>query len=346
MSTTMSDIAERVGVAKSTVSLALNDKPGVSDELRAQILEAAKQMGYRLPPRRNSRSEPTTFAVINHVVLESEAEISGVALGYLKGIQQFAREHNINLTILTDYRGGADHYGYQFLNQSNLVPDGLILMGGAVTLKSSIIRWAQEKEIPMVVLSRNWPDSHISTVSQDHVEQAQMALDHLIDLGHRKIGFVARKADHDCDWFALRLRCYKETLDRHTGFVDESLIAIADDGYRATIELFERRPDVTAIFCMYDRIAIEAMQGLKELGIRVPEDVSVIGLDDADKPPQGFPSLTTVGFSHIDMGYLGADLLFRKIENPHIQSGQICLSSYLIQRDSCRELIKEAARAS
>lgn len=336
MPPSMADIARRLGVAKSTVSLALNDKPGVSDEMRAQVIRTAKEMGYRLAPRyRVRRLSPESFAVINHVVLQSESEISGVSVGYLKGIQAFTREANINLTILSDYRGGEKQFGFHFMDETNLQPDGLILMGGAVTRDSPFIRWAHQKEIPIVVLSRNWPDSPICTVSQDHAQQSKIALDYLIDQGHRTIGFISREADRDCDWFPIRLAQYRKTLEMHTDRADDTLVSIAADGAEAVKKLLARRPDITAIFGIYDRIAVQAMVALRALGKEVPEGVSVIGLDDADPSPDGYPGLTTVGFSHIDMGYLAAELLAKKIENPEIYYGQIVVESYLVERDSC-----------
>jgi LacI family transcriptional regulator len=77
------------------------------------------------------------------------------------------------------------------------------------------------------------------------------------------------------------------------------------------------------------------MQGLRQMGLRVPEDVSVIGQDDARQAPEGFPGLTTVHFSHFEVGYLAAELLLRQIENDEVVRGNIWVRSYLVERDSC-----------
>ena len=82
------------------------------------------------------------------------------------------------------------------------------------------------------------------------------------------------------------------------------------------------------------------MQGAMALGLKVPNDISIIGLDNSQEPPVGFPRLTTIGFSHFDAGYLGAELLLKQIENDNICFGNLWIRSTLIERDSCRKLTK------
>lgn len=334
----MEDIANRVGVAKSTVSLALNNKAGVSPELRAQILHTAEVVGYRLPSRRHSKGPASKIlTIINHVVQKSDSVPSGVSLGFLNGIQAFARQKGTNLTIITDYRGGdIPQLGLEFL-RSAPSPEGLILLGPGLTKDSPFLHWAEQRGLPVVVLSRNWADQSwpLSFVSQDHHQQSYLALQYLLDLGHRRIAFVASNLDRDCDWFSCRLECYRKALSAAGIAFDEQLVAVARDGSLAVKELMARRPDVTAVFGIYDRIAIQAMQGLIEIGRNVPQDVSVIGLDNADQPPQGYPSLSTVGFSHFQAGYLAAEVLLRKLENPEVLRERITLQSHLIERESC-----------
>jgi LacI family transcriptional regulator len=175
----------------------------------------------------------------------------------------------------------------------------------------------------------------VSTVSQDHEEQARTALTHLVRLSHRKIGFVAREVDRDCDWFDIRLRCYRETLERIDQPWDETLISIGEDGKEAVTALLARHPDVTAVFAIYDRVAVEAMQGIAALGLDIPADLSIIGLDNADKAPPGYPALTTVGFSHFRAGNIAAKLLADQIEQPELSYGRVVLRSELIERASC-----------
>ena len=169
--------------------------------------------------------------MVYHVVQASEAEPVGVSLGYIDGIQTFAREHHINLTILTDYPGrGTQRFGFHVLDQATLQPDGIIVMGAAVTRDSPFFGWAAQRGIPVCALSRHWPEGPITTVSQDHRQQAQIAMEHLVALGHRRIGFVARLVDRGCDWFPTRLDRYRHVLAQAGIPPEDALVAIADDG--------------------------------------------------------------------------------------------------------------------
>ena len=337
MPPTMEDVARRAGVSKATVSLVLNKKSGISPETEHAVLRAVEELGYRLPERRPLRSPASrTLTILYHVENELRTEPYGVVPGFLRGARTFAREANVHLTILAGYRReDLEQIGTHFLDSEGLLPEGLILMGPGLCRDSASVVQALKRNIPAVVLCRNWPDVPVSTVGHDHYEQARIALDHLIQLGHRTIAFLARKGDERYDWYQRRLECYRKVTAEPNEEVDEDLIVLAKDRAGALKTLMMRRPDVTAIFANHDAKAIEAMQGLRQVGLRVPEDVSVIGQDDARQAPEGFPGLTTVHFSHFEVGYLAAELLLRQIENDEVVQGNIWVRSYLVERDSC-----------
>jgi DNA-binding LacI/PurR family transcriptional regulator len=197
------------------------------------------------------------------------------------------------------------------------------------------VRRLIEDEVPTVVLSRNWPDLPVSTVSQDHREQARIALDYLAKLGHKTIAFIAGERDRYYDWFDWRVECYRQAMIDLNGRSDEELIVIAKDGAEAAKCLLTRRPDVTAVWAIYDDRAVEAMCGLTELGLAIPEDVSVIGLDDTCSSPEGCPELTTVGFSGRKLGSLATEVLLKQMEDDEFRYAHIVVSSYLVERRSC-----------
>lgn len=146
---------------------------------------------------------------------------------------------------------------------------------------------------------------------------------------------MAREIDRAYDWFSLRLACYKEVMTEMGEKVDEELIVVAKNGAQATQTLMSRRPDVTAIFAIHDENAVEVMRGLREMGLEVPHDVSLIGLDDSMASPEGFPGLTTVGFSHTKVGQLAAELLLKQIADENSHYSKVLVRSRLIERDSC-----------
>jgi len=340
----MEDVARQAGVTKSTVSLVLSDKPGVSPETKETVLRVVKELGYTLPerrPLRNHLPKQKNFTVVHHAGHEPQGEIFSLFLDYLHGIQTFAQESNINITAIGGYRSGdINQLEMRILREQNTPVDGLILMGKGIRRESQLVHWALEREIPLVVLGRNWPDLPISTVSQDHCQQAKTALDYLHQLGHRRIAYVAQERDQEYEWYNIRLNCYRDKMMEFNREVDEDLIVLGKNTVDSVKELLTRKPGVTAIFALHDERAIQSMQGAMALGLKVPNDISIIGLDNSQEPPAGFPGLTTVGFPHFDAGYLGAELLLRQTENDRLCFGKLTIRSYLIERDSCRNITK------
>ncbi|KAA3655786.1 MAG: LacI family transcriptional regulator [Chloroflexi bacterium] len=340
---TIEDIAKRIGVSKSAVSLALNNKPGISQKLRQSILETAQEIGYSLPESRQQSSilQRKSIAVVHQIGEEPFNDIYGFFITILNGIRTFTQQANINLTVIGGYRkGDLNRLGEHILNDKNNPLDGLILMGPGVKRESQLLRQTIEKQVPLVVLSRNWPDMPISTVGQDHQQQSQIALDHLIELGHRKIAFLAGIKDQQYDWFDTRLKCYQEKMAQINSEEYDKIIIFDDDGTQAVKQLLAKQPDITAIFAIHDRLAVEVMVELKEHGVKVPEDISVIGLDDSEQIPEGCPELTTVGFPHFDVGYLATELLYKQMNNANIFYSNILVRSKLIKRSSCYALNK------
>jgi DNA-binding LacI/PurR family transcriptional regulator len=341
MRPTMSDVAEKAGVSTSTVSLVLNDKPGISAEVRAAVLKAADELGYRVRRRFPHRvtAEMKTVAVVHYASPETayQFEVSGLFVDFVASIQEyFQHEKNVNWALIPNYReGDAGNLGFQLLKDETVLSDGLILIG-IMTPQCSLLQRAMKDDIPVVVLCRHWPDLPVSTVGQDHRQQARTALDYLVQLGHRKIAFVAREIDQAYDWFSVRLACYKEIMTELGEGVDEELIAVAANGAQAAKALMTRRSDVTAIFAIHDENAVEAMRGLREMGLLVPQDVSIVGLDDSKASPEGYPGLTTVGFSHAKVGQLAAEFLLRQIEDDDLHYSKVFVQSHLIERDSCK----------
>ncbi|MBN1580298.1 MAG: LacI family DNA-binding transcriptional regulator [Anaerolineae bacterium] len=339
MRPTMADVAEHAGVSTTTVSLVLNDKPGVSQQVRTVVLQAVDQLGYQLPRQRTtSTSLETKTITIIHFDPPGPANrfgVSGLSATYVQGVQDFCQSQNINWALIANYRDGDDdHVGFHLLQAEKLSFDGLIMMEMR-SRDNPLLQQALQDNIPVVVTSRDWPDVPVNTVSQDHRQQANTALQHLIQLGHHKIAFLAREADQLYDWFKIRLDCYRKMMATLNNEIDQDLIAVGPDPVQVVKALLDRRPDVTAIFCINDGNAIGAMRGLREMDLAVPEHISVIGIDNSTKPPSDYPALTTVAFPHYRVGYLAAETLLRRIQDPELFYSRIFVRSYLVERASC-----------
>jgi DNA-binding LacI/PurR family transcriptional regulator len=346
MSISMDDVARRAGVAKSTVSLVLNNRPGASAEMRRRVLEAAETLGYNLPAPRdrdeagNAPPEVPAIALV-HCVNEPpdiDPGLTHLYLSYRNGIQRFTHGRDISVMLVTSYRDdNADSLSYQMLAQQERVLDGLILMGTGLRPGSRLVQRVLDQQIPTVILGRHWPDVPISSVSQNHTEQAHLILDHLISLGHRHIGMVAREVDRTYDWFTWRLKAFRETLVDKLGLEPEPYVAIGADVDGAVQGLLQRQPQVTALFGLNDHIAYQAMRAAISAGRSVPGNLSVVGIDGAVKAQEGLPLLTTVIFPHERVGYLAAELLLKQMQDGDLRSGHLTVRSRLVAGASCAE---------
>lgn len=345
----MADVAERADVSISTVSLVLNEKTGVSDNVRAVVRQAAAELGYALPKRRRRRQHrpAKTIAVIHFGAPDTGTgpRLTGLAASYVAGIQQSCLGKNANWALISHYQEqDPDNVGYRFLESEPLDYDGLILIY-APSRNSLVLQRALEHGIPVVVISRDWPDLPVSTVSQDHPQQARLALDHLVELGHRRIAFLARSSDEPYDWFQVRLNCYQETTVA-LGTYDRALIVVERDLCQAAQALLARRPDVTAFFGVHDTAALAAMHGLRQAGIEMPRQVSVIGIGNDGTLQEGLPALTTVGFPDRKVGCLAAKVLLEHIEDPDLSYSKVFVESWIVERDSCAAPIATPLGAS
>ncbi len=333
----MADVAERAGVSKSTVSLVLNNKPTVSPELRQAVLEAAADLGYRLPRRRSQRRSTAVKSIVavHYERYRADPLATSILLDYVAGIQSYARDRDVHLTFVTDQAEEQHELSYELLNGGHLAADGAILMGWSARRDGKLLHLLLERQLPVVVLSRNWPDLPISTVGQDHRQQACIALDHLIALGHRQIAFLSAKADRHHEWFDWRHECYELRMRELHGRVDPDLIVVGEECGQAAGALLSERPDVTAVFCTTDPNALAAIRGLQEAGLRVPEDVSVIGLDGVRLELDGYPALTTVVWPHFQAGYLAAEVLLKQIDDAGVHFVKTVLRSELVEGATC-----------
>lgn len=351
MPITMDDVAKRAEVSKSTVSLALNDKPGISPDLKATIVQVAEEMGYTHPKKRTLHrrgvsplnptptSENYSIGVI-HAQSPQHAgnnyEPTDLYLNYLTGIKSFAEAAGLHLTVIADYNeSDTQQLSFHLLHSDLYAFNGLILMGGSASQNSRVVTQILEKNMPAVALSRFWPELPISTVGPNYYQQVRLAVEHLIELGHRRIGFVAQEDDRRFEWFRWRLDAYKALMRAHVGHVDEALIAIGPNGAAAATTLLEREPDVTAIFAINDERALEVIDGVQARGLRIPQDLSVIGQDNVIELMGDAPILTTVDFPHAQVGALAAELLLQQIQNQAISHANLWVQCALVSRASC-----------
>ncbi len=327
MTPTIHDVAQRAGVSPSTVSRVLNDRPGISEETRARVLQAARELGY-IPSRSSEGTTSRATMSIGYVVPPRHTLSPHSFYGeILIGVEREARKHGYHVVFTSE----GDEKVPQIVARNRV--DGVILAG--VDFPQDMIVSLKERDIPVVLV-----DNHIDNVDSviiDNEGGAYAATKHLIELGHRRIAFL-------CEWlgdlsFAERFQGYKKALAEHGIPFDENLVAEGaprqrGTGYVAAQRLLEKTIP-TAIFAANDQVAMEAIRALRERGLRVPEDVAVVGFDNGDLALHAVPPLCTVHVYREEMGELAAHRLISLLRNPDLPPVHIRVFTKLVVRESC-----------
>ncbi|MFJ7295795.1 LacI family DNA-binding transcriptional regulator [Streptomyces collinus] len=306
------DVAQLAGVSQKTVSRVLNGERYVSEDVRRRVLEAAEQLGYRLNSAARALASGRTRTI--GVVALGTALYGPASL--LIGVERAARDAGYALSVVNTLEGDPGDVGGAVQSLLERGVDGIVVSEpideGAVPLAS---------DVPVLVLGAPAGDSAPASAiaaGVDSVELARAATEHLLDLGHRTVHHLAGPRK----WFAARDRqagwCAALTAhDREQPAVVEGDWSAAS-GYEAGREL-AARSDLTAVFAANDDMAVGLIRFLTEAGLRVPEDVSVVGFDDIPLAAYVLPPLTTVRQPFDDVAREGLRLLVHAIEKPEAE---------------------------
>lgn len=324
---TINDVARRAGVSIATVSRAANGRYGVSPATVERVREAIAELGYESSlVARSLRSRRT--GVIG--IITSDFEPFSAEL--LKGAAQAVRGSGLDLIV---YSGGApsgaDAHGWEQRNLTRLsgtLTDGTILVTPWLTEVVSVA--------PVVAVDPKANDSGIPSVSSDSLSGARAAVDHLVQLGHRRIALIAGR--QDLQSARLREQGYRQALEEAGIALDPALIGRGDydpDVAAGSVrQLLTMRQRPTAIFAANDLSAIRCMEVARDLGLSVPDDVSVVGFDNIPEAARTHPSLTTVEQPIQQMGFEAVQLLRRLIDEPDDAPTDVTLPTHLVIRES------------
>lgn len=339
-SVTIRDVAKAAGVSAATVSSVLNDKnhARVAPETRRRILETVRRLGYR--PKQMARSLRTglTRFIGLSVPLAPDPPLSPFFYEVITGALKAAKEHGWMVTLL-GFRSKDEELALLQDAVERRVVDGFLLFDPYESdLRLSLLKG----QLPFVVVG-NCNDSEVFTVDNDNVEAAKLATHHLLQLGHRHIAFV-----HVPLHFMTaqdRLKGYQLALEEMGIPFCPDLLAEADgyygveSGYRAFRSLLERTtPPPTAVLAMDDSLALGVIQAAQEQGLRVPEDLSVIGFNDARFTEHCEPPLTTVRVFAETLCFYATDMLLRLIRGEQVAPRRLLVPTQLIVRASCRAM--------
>jgi LacI family transcriptional regulator len=331
----ISDIARQSGVSISTVSLALNNKPGVSQETRLRVLEVAQEFEYPIKSGVSSAkgNDLTTIGM----VVKTDPDITPMANPFyskvIMGIEDSCRRDGINLlftTLPVDENNRPVEVPQLLYNE---MVDGLLLVG--ICVNETISTASGKRKLPIVLVDGYSPTENYDSVISDNFRAAYQAVEYLIENGHCHIGLMGSDAS-----------CYPSLKDRRNGYLralkekEITRVYISNfninksKGYQETINLLKDNPQITALFCVNDDVGSAAIRAAQDLGKRVPEDISIIGFDDTYLAANTHPTLTTMHVDTTAMGRAAVQLLSLRLGNPESARMTLTIHPTMIKRES------------
>ncbi|UOQ46408.1 LacI family transcriptional regulator [Halobacillus salinarum] len=327
--TTINDIAEMAKVSRTTVSRALNDSGYVSEDVRKRIMKIVEETGYL--PSQSAKSLRTKRSNVVGVILPRLS--TETATRVVNGINEVLAKQGFQILLTDTELDKNKEIEYIRLLKSRHV-DGIILL--ATNVNDALTQAIQQADLPFLSIGQQLPGV-ASLVYDDYHASADLA-NMLVHRGHKRIGFIG-VSEEDPAVGQLRQQAYLDTLKQnglpiHKEWIEKGDFTI-ESGYEAMKKILRNSKDVkpSAVFAVTDRMAIGAMEYLKEQGYLIPEHMAVAGIGASLMSKYITPSLTTVDYSNKEAGRKAAELLLAKLNHEEIED-KIELSYRLIQRDS------------
>lgn len=331
---TIQDVAKAAGVSVSTVSRVLNGKVDVAQETQDRILSIIDDLGYTTNlAARSMRSQKK-----NLIGLIMPDIAYPFAIEVMKGVNRAIAESEFDLLVYTtgdvrkSGRASAEQKYVSLL--TNSISDGVIIVApveGEFNLDAPIV------SIDPSIQNPNYPAVHAT-----NYQGSMDAMQYLFDLGHKRIGYIGGRVELESS--NRRLQGYIDSLTKAGIPVDESLIAAGDytteTGVSGARKLLSSNTPPTAIFASNDQMAMGVLQVAQEMGLRIPEDLSLVGFDNI--PESKYLGLTTVDQFISEMGYVGTQMLIKIINGIPLEDQTYRMQTRLIVRNSCKSIPHKA----
>ena len=329
---TIQDVAKTAGVSVSTVSRVLNGKVDVAGETQERILSVIDDLGYttNLAARSmRSRKKNLVGLIMPDIAYPFAIEV-------MKGVNRAIAESEFDLLVYTtgDVRksGRASHEQKYVSLLTNSISDGVILVApvaGEFNIDAPIV------SIDPLASNPNYPAVHAT-----NYHGAMEAMEYLLGLGHKRIGYISGRAELESS--NRRLMGYRDALGKAGIAVDEELIASGDyttaTGVSGARQLLGLANPPSAIFASNDQMAMGVFQVVEELGLRIPDDLSVVGFDNITESK--YMGLTTVDQFISEMGYVATQMLIKIINGIPLEGQTYRMQTQLVIRNSCRKFVE------
>jgi LacI family transcriptional regulator len=327
---TIEDVAAEAGVSIATVSRVMHNKDGVAPGTYTKVQAIVDQLGYESSlVARSLRSRRT------NVLGFSVNEIEPYSAELLKGAARALHGSGYELIVYAGGHSGPEKAGWERRHLSRL---GGTLTDGIVLVTPEVLDVDVDTLTPVVAVDPHVGASSFPTVASDSLTGAMAATEYLLSLGHRRIGHLSGRPDLRSS--ELREQGYRQALDEAGIPFDPNLVRVGgydpDTALGPARELLGLSDRPTAIFAANDVSAIQTMNVARELGISVPDQLSVVGFDNIPESVLAEPALTTIDHAIQDQGFEAALMLIRLIDEPGTGQTDVRLPTRLIIRQSCR----------
>ena len=336
---TIKDVARRAGVGIATVSRALHGHPQISAETAARVLAAVEELGYR--PDTNARS---LVSGRSHMLGLVVSDITNPFFPELiQGFEDVALRNSYDILVAsTNYDPARTALCVRRMIERKV--DGVAVMTSEID--SSLTDSFSRRKVPLVFLDVGKVGKGVSNIRVDYAQGIVEAVKHLNALGHRHIGFISgplrlKSASERRDAFLQLLGSPRDC--ESGGLLVEEGDHKVDGGLAAMLRLLERAPHLTAVLASNDLTAIGAMRAIRQAGLRVPEDVSVVGFDDIQIAEFTEPPLTTVRLLRTGLASLACEALIQSIRNGGAGT-EVRLGTRLVVRATTAEARQVDAR--
>jgi LacI family transcriptional regulator len=330
---TLEDIAKKAGVSRSTVSRVVNDHPYVSPEVRKRVLDVIKNTGYHPNAAARTLASQRSWTIGLILPRTVSSFFSDPYFPRLtQGIAQACNQYNYTLGLFLVVTKDDEEKIFPRVSRRGLL-DGIIIQSGQIG--DHLIDRLVNSSIPLVIAGRPFQSTDVSYIDVDNVNAAYNAVSHLIRQGRKHIATITGTSNSTVS--IDRKEGYLRALIDRGINVDESLIVGGDftevSGYEGMQQILPARPD--AVFAASDTMAMGAIRAIREAGLKIPDDIALVGFDDLPLASQSDPSLTTVRQPIIQFGFQAVEILIDVIENGLKPARRIIMETDLIIRKSC-----------
>jgi LacI family transcriptional regulator len=333
---TINDVARFAGVSRATVSRVLNNQAYVADDVRTRVQAAMDTLGYH-PSRTARRMRAMSSDLVGLIIPDIQ---NTLFQALVRGVEDAAYAQNMNVVLCNTDDIPDKQKVYVRLMQAEQAA-GLIVVPTHPN-DGAMLEPVRNAGIPIILLDRDVNNFEADSIRVDNVRGALLAARHLITLGYQRIALIA--GTQYLTPGRERLQGFYDAMHERGIEIDQALVKVGnfkiENGYELALELMNAAAPPDAIFASNNLMTLGALRALHELGLRVPQDVALVGFDDMPWAEDLNPPLTAVSQPGYEIGQQAVQLLLKRIERPDAPFSRVILQPKLIVRQSCGAQVK------